>query len=91
MRPRLVATLPPWRRAVVGIVPRRVAMPQGKDQNDTPQPVVVDWVWPDSPAAAAGLAPGMTVQADIATGSKSLFAYLLKPVYSSVNASFKER
>ena len=63
MRPRLVATLPPWRRAVVGIVPRRVATPQGKDQNDTPQPVVVDWVWPDSPAAAAGLAPGMTVQA----------------------------
>jgi HlyD family secretion protein/adhesin transport system membrane fusion protein len=35
--------------------------------------------------------PGMTVQADIATGSKSLFAYLLKPVYSSVDSSFGER
>lgn len=35
--------------------------------------------------------PGMTVQADIATGSKSLFAYLLKPVYSSVDDSFQER
>jgi serine protease Do len=63
MRPRLVATLPPWRRAVVGIVPRRVAMSPGKDQSDTPQPVVVEWVWPDSPAAAAGLTAGMIVQA----------------------------
>ena len=43
------------------------------------------------PEAGNEVRPGMTVQADIATGSKSLFAYLLKPVYSSVNASFKER
>tara|TARA_R110002110_G_scaffold64680_12_gene178814 strand:+ start:486 stop:1886 length:1401 start_codon:yes stop_codon:yes gene_type:complete len=35
--------------------------------------------------------PGMTVQADISTGSKSLFSYLLKPIYSSIQTSFGER
>ncbi len=35
--------------------------------------------------------PGMTVQADIKTGQKTLLAYLLKPVYSSVSTSFRER
>ncbi len=35
--------------------------------------------------------PGMTVQADIKTGRKTLLEYLLKPVVSSVKTSFKER
>ncbi len=35
--------------------------------------------------------PGMTVQADIKTGKKTLFEYILKPVYSSVSTSFRER
>ncbi len=35
--------------------------------------------------------PGMTVQADIKTGKKTLLEYLLKPVVSSVNESFRER
>jgi len=35
--------------------------------------------------------PGMTVQADVTTGQKTLLQYLLKPVYSSVNESFRER
>jgi membrane fusion protein, adhesin transport system len=35
--------------------------------------------------------PGMTVQADVTTGKKTLLQYLLKPVYSSVNESFRER
>lgn len=63
MRPRLVATLPPWQRAVIGIVPRRVAMKSGQDREEVAQPVVVDWVWPESPAAAAGIVAGMTVRA----------------------------
>lgn len=63
MRPRLVATLPPWRRAVVGIVPRRVAMKKDDSQERVAEAVVVDWVWPDSPAAAAGISAGMTVLA----------------------------
>lgn len=35
--------------------------------------------------------PGMTVQADINTGNKTLLEYLLKPIVSSVNESFRER
>lgn len=63
VQPRLVATLPPWQRAVIGIVPQRVAMKQGNDHQEALQPVVVDWVWPESPAAAAGIVAGMTVRA----------------------------
>jgi membrane fusion protein, adhesin transport system len=35
--------------------------------------------------------PGMTVQADINIGRKTLLEYLLKPIVSSVNQSFRER
>ena len=35
--------------------------------------------------------PGMTVQADIKTGSKSILDYLLRPVYRGLNSSFRER
>jgi len=35
--------------------------------------------------------PGMTVQADIVTGNKSILAYLLKPIHTSVTTAFTER
>ena len=35
--------------------------------------------------------PGMTVQAEIVTGSKSILAYLLKPIYTTLNSGFRER
>ena len=35
--------------------------------------------------------PGMTVQADINTGEKTLMQYLLKPIYTSIHDSFRER
>lgn len=35
--------------------------------------------------------PGMIVQADIITGSKSLIQYILKPVYRSLDIGFSER
>jgi HlyD family secretion protein/adhesin transport system membrane fusion protein len=34
---------------------------------------------------------GMTVQADIHTGKKTLLQYLIKPVYNAVKTSFRER
>ncbi|MSO92772.1 MAG: HlyD family type I secretion periplasmic adaptor subunit [Rhodospirillales bacterium] len=37
------------------------------------------------------IVPGMTVQADVHTGRKTLLEYLLKPIYSSVSHSFRER
>jgi HlyD family type I secretion membrane fusion protein len=35
--------------------------------------------------------PGMTVQADIKTGRKTLLEYLLKPIVSSIGNGFRER
>jgi HlyD family secretion protein/adhesin transport system membrane fusion protein len=35
--------------------------------------------------------PGMVVQAEIATGSKSLMAYVLKPIYNNYSTAFSER
>ncbi|MBF0213215.1 MAG: HlyD family type I secretion periplasmic adaptor subunit [Magnetococcales bacterium] len=35
--------------------------------------------------------PGMAVQADIHTGSKTLMEYMLKPIYSSIDTAFRER
>ncbi len=37
------------------------------------------------------IVPGMTVQADIVTGNKSILAYLLKPIRNSVTTAFSER
>ena len=37
------------------------------------------------------IVPGMTVQADIVTGNKSILAYLLKPIHRSVTTAFTER
>jgi len=35
--------------------------------------------------------PGMTVQADIKTGDKTVMEYLLKPIYVSVGQALQER
>ena len=42
-------------------------------------------------ASAQRIIPGMTVQADIQTGERTLLQYLLKPVYVSLDQAFKER
>lgn len=35
--------------------------------------------------------PGMTVEADIVTGEKTVLAYLLKPIHTSLSSAFRER
>jgi HlyD family secretion protein/adhesin transport system membrane fusion protein len=37
------------------------------------------------------LQPGMTLEAEIISGSKSLLQYLLKPIYRGIDAAFSER
>lgn len=37
------------------------------------------------------LLPGMTLQADIDIGEKTLLEHILKPVYASIHSSFRER
>lgn len=41
--------------------------------------------------SANKILPGMTVQADILTGEKTLLAYLLKPIHLSLLSAFSER
>lgn len=45
----------------------------------------------DRYAAEWQLKPGMTVDAEIISGSKSLLQYILKPIYRGVDAAFAER
>ncbi len=35
--------------------------------------------------------PGMTVEVDVVTGEKTILAYLLKPIHTSLNSAFRER
>ena len=37
------------------------------------------------------LVPGMTVQADVITGRKTVLDYLMKPIYRGLNSAFSER
>lgn len=45
----------------------------------------------DSAAAAWKLQPGMAVEADIISGSRSLLQYMLKPIYRGIDIAFSER
>jgi S1-C subfamily serine protease len=58
----LVDRLPPWRRTMLGLVPVRREF-RARDRTASPEPAVVNWVWPESPAAKAGLKPGDTITA----------------------------
>jgi serine protease Do len=58
VRVELAEELPRWRRPFVGIGAARAS-----SRDATPRPVAVDWVWPDSPAAGAGIAAGDVIEA----------------------------
>lgn len=55
----LAESLPPWRRPMIGVVPVRAAA----QANAAGSGVEVDWVWPDGPAAEAGVERGDRVVA----------------------------
>jgi len=65
VRATLVAELPPWRRAVLGVVPRPM-------KADATAPVEVVAVLPDGPAARAGISAGDAITAVSATGIASV-------------------
>ncbi|MEI6239827.1 MAG: trypsin-like peptidase domain-containing protein [Planctomycetia bacterium] len=50
----LAESLPPWRRPMIGVVPARSAA----DDGSAGAGVEVAWVWPDGPAAVAGVERG---------------------------------
>jgi HlyD family secretion protein/adhesin transport system membrane fusion protein len=45
----------------------------------------------EDPIGRVTLIPGMVVEANIITGSKSILRYLLKPIYRSIDRAFTER
>lgn len=57
VRVELAAELPRWRRPLVGIGAAR-----SSSRDATPRPVAVEWVWPDSPADAAGIVAGDVIE-----------------------------
>lgn len=65
------------------------------DEKDN-TPYYKGWVelahpWVGEQAAGNRILPGMTVQADIVTGEKTLLQYLLKPIHASMAQAFHER
>jgi HlyD family secretion protein/adhesin transport system membrane fusion protein len=65
------------------------------DEKDN-TPYYKGWVelahpWVGDKAAGNRVLPGMTVQADIVTGEKTLLQYLLKPIHASMAQAFHER
>ena len=65
------------------------------DEKDN-TPYYKGWVqmshpWVGDQTAGNVILPGMTVQADIVTGQKTLLQYLLKPIHASVAQAFHER
>jgi len=53
--------------------------------------MALDRAYVGSPQDRLAVGPGMTVSADIVTGSKSLLLYLIKPVYHSLALGLRER
>jgi len=47
--------------------------------------------WMGDDPASNPILPGMTIEADIVTGEKSLLAYLMRPIYVALQSSFHER
>ena len=64
------------------------------DQQNNPfyrAKIDLDKTFVGNPADDNAVMPGMTVQADIVTGNRTVLQYLLKPLYTIVNEAFWER
>lgn len=72
-RATLVAALPAWRRAILGIVAERTAAADrtasAKKDGPQKQPVRVRWLWPDGPAAKAGVRSGDVIESVAMNGA----------------------
>ena len=64
----LVATLPPWRRAILGLVVADRA--EGDEGEDGAAGPAIEWVLPGGPAEAAGVTAGATIVGIRATGAQ---------------------
>lgn len=82
---------------VFGVIKGRVGVISAstfKNSNDEPYYKAIihlDQTYVGEGIKRRTIQPGMIVQADIITGSKSLIQYILKPVYRSLDIGFSER
>ena len=53
--------------------------------------IELEQTWIGSPSQLMSIIPGMTVKADIKTGSKTLLDYMLKPITRGFDRAFRER
>ena len=53
--------------------------------------IKLDRVYAGYNPKANPITPGMTVQSEVITGSKSVLSYLLKPIYTTLQSGFRER
>ena len=88
------------RIAVDGIEPHRAGYLEGNVQHLSPSTFVDENGLPyyralialkSNELAGTPLIPGMTVQAQIKTDQRTIFEYLLKPVYRAWDTAFRER
>jgi len=73
---------------------RRISASTFQDQDGQPffkATITLDTNFVGHDPAQNPVLPGMQVDANIRTGSKSLLRYLLKPVYRSLDVAFRER
>jgi HlyD family secretion protein/adhesin transport system membrane fusion protein len=88
------------RITVDGIDPHRVGYLEGNVQHLSPSTFIDEsgtpyyrlWIaLTTNYLAGAHLIPGMTIQAQINTGQRTVFEYLFKPVYRAWDTAFRER
>ena len=82
IRAVLTDTLPPWRRSMLGIIPARQTL-KAKIKKVENNGVVIDSIWPKSPAEKAGLQPKDTVTAVAVTGTENEDSPPFRPITSS--------
>jgi multidrug efflux pump subunit AcrA (membrane-fusion protein) len=73
---------------------RSISSSTFRDQQGTPYYKVVialDQAYVGSDPTRNPALPGMSVQASIATGAKTVLAYLLKPIHRGLEAALSER
>ena len=78
----LTDTLPPWKRSMLGIIPARRTL-KAKNKKVQNNGVIVDSIWPNSPAEKAGLQPKDTITAIAVTGGTNEDSPSFRPLSSS--------
>jgi serine protease Do len=78
----LTDTLPPWKRSMLGIIPARQTL-KAKNKKVENNGVLIDSIWPKSPAEKAGLQPQDIITAAAVSGAENKDSPPFRPITSS--------